>query len=118
MLAGKVDAPGIAELLAGGHGLILDLAPSMSALIDRARSGRVDVVVFEADRGEGWPVEAAERMAVNLREVVPLIVVCGAAHDQDLMEQCLAGTGATVLRHEPLTAELLQIAVRGMLAKW
>jgi hypothetical protein len=113
--AGDANIARIAAALAP-LGVAIEISESAPELVALARSGAVDAVVLDADLTEAWPTDAAMRIAVDLADRVPLLVICTAAHDASVISQRLAGVEATVLARDGITEERLRALLEGMLA--
>jgi hypothetical protein len=116
VLTGDSGTMGAAALLLGRADLTLRTADSVDGLLEVVRGGAVQAVVVDPEVGGGWPVDVADRLAVELRAAVPLILVCGIAHDATLIEQRINRADVRVLLREHLTPEQLAVVVRGAIA--
>lgn len=109
-------ALGIAAMLIDAADLTTIEAESVLALTGLAQSGSVDAVVLDPELGDGWPIDIAEQVAVAVRGIRPLIVVCRQAHDAQLIKGRTAGNSVFVLHDAGLTPEKLIAVVKGAIA--
>ena len=115
-LVGPDGTLGAAELLRQTPGIQVVEASSLSALLELVRASTIAAVVADPEQGEGWPANTADQIVAQVRDLVPIILICRGKADATLMEQRLAGPGVRIALHEALTPKLLAEVIAGMSA--
>ena len=111
-LADRQGAAMIDALLGGAHGFVVEALASTADLRARLAADDPDIALLVVDQTAAWPVTLAEDVAAAARDRVPLLVICAAVHDAELIERRIGGPGVTVLARSWLTADRLIDAAR------
>lgn len=114
----------VLAVLAGDRaGLSLELGDDVS--VDRVsrlsmatRVDEVDVVIFDAAAGDGWPFDNALAAAAICSGRCGLLVLCTSAADVTTLEQQLDGSLVLPVVLDSSAETELDRLVQGLAAKW